>query len=144
MYIYEMTTRRNNPIDKHDLNPGEFSFDDWESEYHRSPVAKAGDRVVGVNAVVSSMGGSAIVLIIRRFTVESGGKGIRLVYSPYFNQSASECSDECIELQGSDPEYDCEGMCSSEYNEIERDATEWLTVMAGATNWHEWDWLEIG
>ena len=67
--------------------------------------------------------------------------------TPWFNQSDSE-GDGCGKYDGGlpcrDPQPDgtrCEfGWCTSDRFSIERDAEEFLSIMAGATDWYDWAW----
>ena len=108
--------------ERHDLNPGDYAFSEWEAEYKASAAYQDGDELLGLDAVVSRMGGSAICATVRR-------DGELITVSPYFNQSADDDPDDTGR---------------TEADEIDNDPTEWLVVMAGATEWREWDWAVQG
>lgn len=115
------------------LEPGDYAFGEWLAEFESCAAHRDGDELIGMSAGVDRMGSSAIYATILR-----DGEEIEL--SPYFNQLANDCGDDCYERFGDE---DCEGNCTTEADEIENDESEWLVVMAGATQWYEWDWSEV-
>ena len=63
--------------------------------------------------------------------------------SPYYNQNDSE--GDCWGNVGGEcgTPGECEyGWCGSTRYEALQDAEEWLSVMSGATDWHEWEWVD--
>lgn len=106
---------------QYDLNPEEYGFGDWLADFESSDAFQNGDKLIGLNAKVDSMGSSFIVADVQR-----GDEIISL--SPYFNQSATDNPDD---------------LDRTEADEIENDPKEWLVVMSGATNWSEWAWDEL-
>lgn len=113
----------------HDLETGDYGFGEWLSDFESSAAYRDGDKLLGMDARVDYMGSTAIYA-----TVEDSAGEVREL-SPYFNQMATECADDC--------DGDCDGDCDSETQQVENDAREWLVMMAGATNWHEWDWMKV-
>ena len=83
-----------------------------------------------------------------RVDVSGYGTSIDVVFadgrtlSPYFNQFDSE--GDCWANQGDEcgAPGECEyGWCDSDRFRATEDSDEWLNVMAGATDWAEWEWV---
>lgn len=115
------------------LQPGDYAFSEWLADFESCAAYRDGDELIGMSAGVDGLGSSAIYA-----TVVRDGEEIEL--SPYFNQMASDCGNDCYERFGDE---DCEGNCTTEADEVEADESEWLVTMAGATNWYEGEWVEV-
>jgi hypothetical protein len=87
----------------------------WRDEYMRSAFAQPGDAVTDVYAR-RGHGGFWIELAVWRQGV-IGAMGV----SPYFSQGEEAGRDE--------DEYDANPVA-------------WLSMMLGATDWHEWAWSD--
>lgn len=98
----------------------------WEAEYdgavHRENAPDDYGVVKDVHASIGRFGGLRIEV---EFT-----DGRRL--SPYYNSAPFDgCTDQC----GTDEL--CQG------HELEADETAFLDSMLGATEWSEWEWVEV-
>jgi hypothetical protein len=112
----------------YDMTVNDRAFAEWLAEFESSAAYQDGDNLLGLNAIADRMGNAMIVAYVAR----NGSTGETVRLSPYFNQMASEPYG-----------YDEDDPDRCELDDIEANAREWLDVMAGATNWHEWEWTEI-
>jgi hypothetical protein len=110
---------------EHEVGPEDtMYFNEWKAEFEASDAYREGDKVLGLDAWADRWG-----CVLITMTIERGGE--ELVLNPYFNQSGYE-GDE-----------DEEGRDMSDGAAVDNDPREFIGVMAGATNWREWEWPEL-
>ncbi len=64
--------------------------------------------------------------------------------SPYYNDNDSEgdCGADVVMGGACQAPDECQyGWCDSDRFRATEDSDEWLNVMAGATDWAEWEWV---
>ena len=96
---------------------------DWQHDYEQA--VERGNAPAGYGRVVRAVGRVSLY----GTTLEVHFEGGRIL-SPYFNQAGFEPGD------GPDR--------ASEADEIEENPEEWASVMSGAAEWADWEWVEGG